>query len=117
MEGTLLLARNLRPKALWGFYGFPCCYNYRKSDWTCSNTTRELNDQISWLFESSSAIFPSIYLSAKMPIKAEEFVKYQLSEAFRVAQNARKDAVPVFPYVRFVYPISEIFLNEVRCIY
>ena len=27
MEGTLLLARDLRPKGKWGFYGFPRCYN------------------------------------------------------------------------------------------
>ena len=27
MEETLLLVQKLRPKSLWGFYGFPNCYN------------------------------------------------------------------------------------------
>lgn len=114
MEGTLLLAKNLRPKALWGYYGFPRCYNHGKPDWKCSNSTKKLNNQLTWLFDSSSVLFPSIYLSVSLPYKTEEFVKYQLYEAFRVAQNTRDTAKPVFPYIRFVYANSEIFLNKVR---
>lgn len=29
MEETLKLGRRERPGGLWGFYGFPCCYNYQ----------------------------------------------------------------------------------------
>ena len=35
MVGTLNLAKKLRPKALWGFYGFPGCYGNITTGYTC----------------------------------------------------------------------------------
>ena len=35
MEETITLAKQLRPKALWGFYGFPGCHGNITSGYTC----------------------------------------------------------------------------------
>ena len=36
MEATIRLAKELRPKGLWGFYGFPDCYGNQEGDYQCS---------------------------------------------------------------------------------
>ena len=36
MEATLKLGKELRPKGLWGFYGFPDCYGKQEWDYQCS---------------------------------------------------------------------------------
>lgn len=115
MEETLLLARSLRPKGLWGYYGFPDCFNeHNMSD--CSEKTKELNDQISWLFESSSALFPSIYLHLPLKIlhaDIADYIKYRILEAFRKAKHESGHVVPVLPYTQIVYPLTELFLTKV----
>lgn len=62
MESTLMIARQLRPNALWGYYGFPRCFG-DTVNLECSNDTTAANDQLMWLFEASTAMFPSLYTS------------------------------------------------------
>ena len=62
MESTLMIARQLRPYALWGYYEFPRCFG-DVVNFKCSNDTEMANDQLMWLFEASTALYPSIYLS------------------------------------------------------
>ena len=66
MSGMLALGRSMRPNYLWGFYLFPNCYNYgwESSDYTgqCSKEVRRQNDELLWLWESSTALYPSVYL-------------------------------------------------------
>lgn len=45
MEKTLMIARDLRPRGSWGFYGFPRCFNYEKDEDKCSEETMKFNDQ------------------------------------------------------------------------
>ncbi|KAK3714903.1 hypothetical protein QZH41_010904 [Actinostola sp. cb2023] len=45
MEETLKLGKHLRPKAKWGFYGFPDCYGNENSDYMCSDEI-DLRDTI-----------------------------------------------------------------------
>ena len=111
MEGTVLLAQKLRPKSTWGFYGFPNCYNHDAGN--CSNLTMKYNDQISWMFESSSALFPSIYLHVMRKQNNTLFVKYRLMEGFRHAKKSDGRVIPVYPYVRITYAVSLIYLNVV----
>ncbi|VDL78983.1 unnamed protein product [Nippostrongylus brasiliensis] len=65
---TIAIARQLRPYARWGFYGFPYC-NYdagnSETDMLCSESFRRFNDQMSFIYQASTALFPSIYLSLK----------------------------------------------------
>lgn len=37
MESTMKLARQLRPKGLWGFYGFPDCFGKSDTNYRCSD--------------------------------------------------------------------------------
>jgi hyaluronoglucosaminidase len=40
MHETLKLGKFLRPKAKWGFYGFPDCYGNEKTNYMCSDEVR-----------------------------------------------------------------------------
>lgn len=66
MSGMLDVGRAMRPNYLWGFYLFPNCYNYgwERTHYTgrCSKEVRRQNDELLWLWESSTALFPSVYL-------------------------------------------------------
>lgn len=62
METTLMIAQQLRPHALWGYYEFPRCFG-DVVDLKCTTDTETANDQLMWLFEASTAFFPSLYLS------------------------------------------------------
>uniref|UniRef100_A0A158PA79 Hyaluronidase n=1 Tax=Angiostrongylus cantonensis TaxID=6313 RepID=A0A158PA79_ANGCA len=65
---TIQLGRELRPHARWGFYGFPYC-NYdagnSSTNLLCNEDFRGYNDKMSFIFEASSALFPSIYLNSE----------------------------------------------------
>ena len=37
METSIKLARTLRPKGLWGFYGFPDCFGTSETNYHCSD--------------------------------------------------------------------------------
>ncbi|KAM9216781.1 hyaluronidase-4-like [Dugong dugon] len=112
MNITLTLAVEMRPKCLWGFYLYPDCYNYdyrinpQSYTGNCPNDEILRNDQLQWLWEKSSALYPSIYLDKilKSSLNALKFVHYRLREAMRVAQMARHDyALPVFIFSRPFY--------------
>lgn len=98
MEETLRMAVRRRSKGLWGFYGFPSCFNkhQRKTGrantgpafsllrftlylkrlcgvWAdktytgrCHKGTKQQNDQLSWLWAQSTALYPSIYLPQRL---------------------------------------------------
>lgn len=45
MEGTLKLAKKLRPNAKWGYYGYPHCYNFGSNETNCIAGVQEENDR------------------------------------------------------------------------
>lgn len=75
---TLDLARQLRPIGKWGFYGYPRCWdNY------CNDSTIRINDQLNYIYNKSSGLYPSIYFQLKVPpsvraARIEELVKETL---------------------------------------
>lgn len=121
MEETLGLGLRLRPSRLWGFYLFPDCYNYGWEEpgytGTCSDRTREQNDQLTWLWEKSSALFPSVYLSKSLGDSpfAKLYVRNRVLEAMRVAELPRRPlAPPVYVYCRPLFrDQSGTFLSQV----
>nr|CDJ92372.1 Glycoside hydrolase domain containing protein [Haemonchus contortus] len=103
---TIGLARHLRPYARWGFYGFPYC-NYdagmSESDMMCSEKFRRFNDEISFVFESSTALFPSIYLSLKgTSAQNYRYIQAILVESSRIAAM-QNPPIDVYPYTKFEY--------------
>lgn len=116
MAGTLKLGQALRPCGLWGFYGFPDCYNYDflSPNYTgqCLPSIRAQNDQLGWLWGQSRALYPSIYLPAGLEGtgKAQMYVRHRVAEAFRVAEAAGDLSLPVLPYVQIVYDKTDHFL-------
>lgn len=123
MEETVVLGRDEKPNGLWGFYGFPNCYNYYKStNYTgeCPPTERKRNDELFWLWNVSSALFPDIYLSLQLRDLDKEvqlYVHHRIQEAMRAASQATPQNPPVFSYARIVYTYSLNFLSEDHLVY
>lgn len=59
LEGTLQLAHKLRPKGLWGYMGYPYCNGY--AGYYCDSISTQENDVIDWLWNASSALYPSLF--------------------------------------------------------
>ncbi|XP_044129080.1 hyaluronidase-1-like [Bufo gargarizans] len=120
MEGTLDLGCRFRSGGLWGFYGFPSCYNYgyknSSQNYTgeCPQAEVERNNQLQWMWRSSRALYPDIYLE-KLLRKSQyvgRYVRHRLGEAFRVSTQRTGGEIPVLPYARIVYTYSMDFLEQ-----
>ncbi|CAJ1054935.1 hyaluronidase PH-20-like [Xyrichtys novacula] len=110
MSGMLALGRSIRPNYLWGFYLFPNCYNHgwEHPDYTgqCSEEVKRQNDELFWLWESSTALYPSAYLQVSLADnpKAALMVRNRIQEALRVSALPRPSATaPVLVYMRPVF--------------
>ncbi|KAF7246468.1 Hyaluronidase [Varanus komodoensis] len=112
MNETLFLAKEMRSDGYWGYYLYPDCYNYDyKNNPTrytgkCPLIEIKRNDELLWLWQQSSALYPSIYLDAILQSSpnALKFVHYRVKEAMRIASIARTDyALPVYVYGRPFY--------------
>lgn len=117
MAGTLQLGQVLRPSGLWGYYGFPDCYNhdFLSPNYTgqCSLNIRDQNDQLEWLWNQSYALYPSVYLPAALmgtTGKAQLYVRHRVQEAFRVAAASRDPSVPILPYAQIFYELTNHLL-------
>ncbi|XP_029993510.1 hyaluronidase-5-like [Sphaeramia orbicularis] len=110
MEKTISLGIGERPSRRWGFYLFPDCFNYGwdKPDYTgkCSAKTQKQNNQMMWLWERSTALFPSVYLhqSLRNSSRATLYVRNRVQEALRVAALPKRPyMVPIYVYSRPLY--------------
>lgn len=110
MRQTLRLAERLRPRATWGYYGLPFCFNGRgKSLDRCADNIRQENDGTQWLYDASQVIYPSVYLSeAVEPAHRGRMVAGRVQEAKRLAHSGQ----PVIVYHRYVYTDSRRLLSE-----
>ncbi|XP_069574818.1 hyaluronidase PH-20-like [Brachyistius frenatus] len=120
MEKTISLGIGERPSRRWGFYLFPDCYNYgwEKPGYTgmCSTKTQKQNNQLLWLWERSTALFPSIYLhlTLRNSPRAALYVRNRVQEALRVAALPKRPyTVPIYVYSRPLYrDQTQIFLSQ-----
>lgn len=125
MLETLRQAKNLRPGQLWGFYLFPDCYNhdYRSGleSYTgrCPDVEVARNEQLSWLWTESTALFPSIYMTPALrsTVSGRQFVRNRVKEGMRLASTGNGTARPVFVYTRPTYANELTQLTEVRSQY
>ncbi|KAL6111980.1 hyal1 [Pungitius sinensis] len=125
MEQTLTLGQQERPKGLWGFYGFPDCFNYysnKSTNYTgeCPAVELARNDKQLWLWNVSSALYPSIYLGLELRHLDRAVLLYsrhRIMEAMRVGDRWTPSAPPVFPYARIVYTYTPDFLSQEHLVY
>ncbi|XP_056130266.1 hyaluronidase-2 [Lampris incognitus] len=123
MLETLKLAKHLRPNQLWGFYLFPDCYNHdyksslRNYSGRCPDVEVARNDQLTWLWTESTALYPSIYMGSVLSSTTfgRHFVRNRVKEGMRLASAGNGSARPVFVYTRPTYinnltPLSEMDL-------
>lgn len=114
---TLTLCKKMRPNAYWGFYLYPDCYNYAKTGTDLSCPSRQIvrDDKIQWMFNASSALYPSTYLGIwfKDADRARSYVANRIGEAQRVDYNRHDMAsIPVYVYNNLVYRKTRIFLTR-----
>ncbi|XP_035011808.1 hyaluronidase-5 [Hippoglossus stenolepis] len=121
MERTISLGIGERPSRRWGFYLFPDCYNYdwKKSNYTgeCSKKTQKQNNQMLWLWERSTALFPSVYLHSTLrnSPQAALYVRNRVHEAMRVAMLPKRPyTVPIYVYSRPLYRDQTKNLESLR---
>ncbi|KAM8757565.1 hyaluronidase-1 [Acanthopagrus schlegelii] len=123
MEETLKLGQKERPNGLWGYYGFPNCYNYysdKNYTGECPAVELKRNDELLWLWNVSSALYPDIYLSLEMRKLGKEVLLYshhRILEAMRAGAQQTPSPPPVFPYARIVYTYTLEFLSQEHLVY
>ncbi|XP_071386837.1 hyaluronidase-1 isoform X2 [Centroberyx affinis] len=125
MEQTLRLGQEERPEGLWGYYGFPNCYNYyseKSVNYTgeCPPVERKRNDELFWLWNVSSALYPDIYLSLDLRGLGSQvllYTRHRILEAARAAAQVAHSNPPVFPYARIVYTYTLDFLSQEHLVY
>ncbi|KAL4656746.1 hyaluronidase PH-20-like [Arapaima gigas] len=113
MEDTLRLGTMERPRYLWGYYGFPDCYTYDVETAgnmeECPASVKSQNNELLWLWQTSTALFPSVYLQSPLSNShnATRFVRSRVQEALRVA------ALPQHPFTAPIYIYSRpVFGNQ-----
>ncbi|XP_052749445.1 uncharacterized protein LOC113509362 [Galleria mellonella] len=102
MQSTLILAKQMRPNALWGYYGFPYCFNMATNNHaeSCANKVPEENDSTYWLWSKSTALYPSVYSSKELTSsQLAGLIRGRVKEAARV----KRSGTPILPYFWFRY--------------
>ncbi|KYO47523.1 hyaluronidase PH-20 isoform C [Alligator mississippiensis] len=112
MLQSLKLGISMKPNRLWGYYLYPDCYNYdykqNPDSYTGSCLDIEIarNNELNWLWDESTALYPSVYLEAalKSSKNAPLFVRNRVQEAIRVSNVSNSTyPIPVFVYTRPVF--------------
>ncbi|MGH0141327.1 UNVERIFIED_CONTAM: hypothetical protein FKN15_000468 [Acipenser sinensis] len=121
-KNSLKLGKSLKHKRVWGYYLFPECYNHDYNQTLhytgrCPDTEIERNNQLQWLWNESTALYPSIYLEIilKASPKALLFVRHRLQEAMRVAMLPNPSySLPVYAYTQPAFKDNNTeYLSEI----
>ncbi|KAG6451728.1 hypothetical protein O3G_MSEX007315 [Manduca sexta] len=111
MQTTVSIAKQMRPNALWGYYGFPYCFNManNKMKESCANKVPEENDRAHWLWSESTALYPSVYSSRDLTSsQLAGLIRGRVKEADRIKYKN----TPVLPYFWFRYRDGGYFSEE-----
>ncbi|KAK6738811.1 hypothetical protein RB195_020734 [Necator americanus] len=114
---TIQKAKEMREKAKWGFYGFPYC-NYdagKNGEYNCSKRYQDWNNEMMFIFNESTALFPSIYLGFNASSEQRfRYVQAILTEARRIAKKFNPP-LPIYAYTKIEYdPLKKLeeFYND-----
>ncbi|XP_030622424.1 hyaluronidase-4 [Chanos chanos] len=110
MQGTLQLGTQTRPNGLWGFYLYPDCHNYNIHTHNYSGSCPLLeslrNDQLLWLWNSSTALFPALAVRKGHAdsIRNLHFSQNRIRESLRLASlTSLPYDLPTYVYTRLGY--------------
>ncbi|XP_050792188.1 hyaluronidase PH-20 [Gopherus flavomarginatus] len=112
MLQSLKLGISMKPNHLWGYYLYPDCYNYdykqnpHNYTGSCLDIEIERNNELNWLWEESTALYPSVYLETALRSSknAPLFVRNRVAEAIRVSNVSNSTCpLPIFVYTRPVF--------------
>ncbi|KAM9343946.1 hyaluronidase-2 [Pholidichthys leucotaenia] len=119
---TLREVKRLRPKALWGISPYPTCYNSNPALNTLANYTGQcppaemaLNDELSWLWKRSSALYPLLSLEKVQSGTpgSRLYVSSQIKEALRISSRFGSEFdLPVFSLIQSVYVSTNTLLSQ-----
>ncbi|NWX84801.1 HYALP Hyaluronidase, partial [Nothoprocta ornata] len=122
MLESLKLGIAMKPNRLWGYYLYPDCYNYdykqnpHNYTGTCLDIEIARNNELNWLWEKSTALYPSIYLETALRSSrnARAFVRNRVQEAIRISYVSNSThPLPVFVYTRPVFTdVYEEYLSQ-----
>ncbi|KAF3819314.1 hypothetical protein GH733_013464 [Mirounga leonina] len=123
MKETIELGMKSRPKGLWGYYLYPDCHNYNvyAPNYTGSCPEEEVlrNNELSWLWNSSAALYPSIGVRKSLGDNENilRFSQFRVHESMRISAMTSHDyALPVFVYTRLGYRNEPLFfLSKGNC--
>ncbi|XP_041583391.1 hyaluronidase-4 isoform X1 [Vulpes lagopus] len=116
MKETIELGIKSRPKGLWGYYLYPDCHNYNvyAPNYTGSCPEEEVlrNNELSWLWNSSAALYPSIGVRKSLENNENilRFSRFRVHESLRISTMTSHDyALPIFVYTRLGYRNEPLF--------
>jgi hyaluronoglucosaminidase len=110
---SLQKAKELRPKAKWGYYGYParCYWSGIKSLPGYNAKLKKVNDEIKAVYDASDAIYPSFYIHHRYASKPDttmggmptfdfnkEWQRQNAEEVVRISQGK-----PIFAYIWYGY--------------
>lgn len=102
MSETLDFGSKIRPKAKWGYYKYPLCSNTANST-LCSPDAVTVNEDMQWLYNRTSALFPSLDIHAKMSDSDKTTtIESQIKEAIRVSKQKNRN-ITVYAYIYYKY--------------
>ncbi|XP_012274527.1 hyaluronidase-like [Orussus abietinus] len=114
MEETLRVAKNFRPKATWGYYAYPYCFNLTPYEpgTRCDPQALKENDKMSWLFDHQQALYSSLYLRSTLKTSEKVgLISGRVKEALRVSRRSKSKPI-VIPYFWYKYQDKrDVFLD------
>uniref|UniRef100_A0A8B9S2Y7 Hyaluronidase n=1 Tax=Apteryx owenii TaxID=8824 RepID=A0A8B9S2Y7_APTOW len=121
MKETIALGMKSRPKGLWGYYLYPDCHNYNFHDQnysgSCPKSEVLRNNKLSWLWDSSAALYPSIGIKKSLGNSQNilHFSQFRVNESIRISSMTSQDyALPVFVYTRLGYRDDPLFFLSMQ---
>ncbi|KAK7079279.1 hypothetical protein SK128_002338 [Halocaridina rubra] len=113
MEALLKIGTSLRPEALWGYYHYPYCKNYNALP-ECQETILNMNNNSLWIYNSSAAMYPSVYLYKENydEESRKDMALKRISESKRLRDLVGKD-MPIMVYCWYRYHDVDEYLTDI----
>ncbi|CAD5215023.1 unnamed protein product [Bursaphelenchus xylophilus] len=108
---TINSAREMRPKAKWGFWDYPLCdYRLGPNEKQCRGHYKIINEQLLWMFNASDIILPPVYFyRPESVLDRQRYVHAKMVEAEWINQKLHPKKLLVYAYAKFEY---DVLYNE-----